>query len=105
MPPRMLNDPLQRLLSEIHHNVDRVCADLQIDRPDLAASVRLHASWIPRPDDLPASDGPPTRASLGRLHPLLYDALAEGLIDDRQFDVLMIERLRAARAIEERDRR
>jgi hypothetical protein len=105
MPRGMLNDPLIQLLSQIHRNVDRVCEDLQSDRPDLAASVRHHASWIPRPEDLSPGDSPPTRTSLGQLHPLLYDALAEGLIDDRQFDVLMIERIRAARAIEQRGRR
>jgi len=101
----MRNDPLHQLLVQIHRNVDRVCEDLQTDRPDLAASVRQHASWIPRPDELFPDDPPPPQASLGQLHPLLYDALAEGVIDDRQFDVLMVDRLRAARVLEQRSRR
>jgi hypothetical protein len=106
MRTAMLKDPINQLLTAIHRNVDRVCEDLQHDRPDLAASVREHASWIPRPEDLGARDPAltTTNNSLGALHPLFYDALAEGLIDARQFDVLMVERVRAARALDERGR-
>jgi hypothetical protein len=101
----MLDNSLVRLLVEIHRNVDRVCEDLQTDRPDLAASVRQHAAWIPRPEDLLRGDSSPSRRSVRRLTALLYDALDEGVIDARQFDVLMVERARAARVLDEQKRR
>lgn len=100
----MRNDPLVRLLTEIHHNVDRVCEDLQRDRPDLAEALRQHAAWIPRPDALERGVLPSTKASVRRLGPLLYDALDEGVVDARQFDALMVERARAARILGDRDR-
>ncbi len=105
MAASMRKDPLIDLLTEIHRNVDRVCEDLEPDRPDLAQALRQHAAWIPRPDDLlrgvlPGSDG-----SVRRLGPLLYDALDEGSVDARHFDALMLERARAERVLAERERR
>jgi hypothetical protein len=101
----MHNDPLLDLLTEIHRNVDRVCEDLQRDRPDLAAALRQHASWIPRPDELARGVLPSTRTSVRRLGPLLYDALDEGVVDARRFDALMLERARAERVLGRRDSR
>jgi hypothetical protein len=100
--PRMLNDRLAALFAEIHHNVDRLCDDLQFDRPDLAAAVRQRASCIPRPEELVPKLPAPPHVSAERLGPLLYDALDEGVIDSRQFDALMIDRTRARRLIAER---
>src|ERR1700744_2626811 len=102
MSPRMLNDRLAALFAEIHHNVDRLCDDLQIDRPDLAAAVRRRASCIPRPEELVPKVPVKTELSVERLGPLLYDALDEGVIDARQFDALMIDRTRARRLFAER---
>ena len=101
----MHNDPLIDLLTEIHHNVDRVCEDLQRDRPDLAAALRQHASWIPRPEELVRGVLPSTRTSVRRLGPLLYDALDEGVVDAPRFDALMLERARAERVIGRREPR
>jgi hypothetical protein len=101
----MLDNPIVRLLVDIHQNVDRLCEDLQTDRPDLAASVRQHAAWIPRPADLLRGDSPPATSSVHRLGGLLYEALDEGLIDARQFDVLMVERTRAERVLRTRGQR
>jgi hypothetical protein len=98
----MHNDPLIDLLTEIHHNVDRVCEDLQRDRPDLATALREHAAWIPRPDELRRGVLPSTKStktSARRLGPLLYDALDEGLVDSHQFDALMVTRSRAERVL------
>ncbi|MCU1279505.1 MAG: hypothetical protein JWM53_3051 [bacterium] len=101
----MQNDPLIKLLIEIHHNVDLLCEDLQTDRPDLATAIRDHAAWIPRPDELARGVQPSTKATVARLGPLLYDALDEGLVDAHQFDALMLERARAKRVIDRREPR
>jgi hypothetical protein len=101
----MRNDPLIELLTEIHRNVDRVCEDLQRDRPDLAESLRQHAAWIPRPEELSRGVLPPTETSIRHLGPLLYDALDEGLVDARRFDALMLTRTRAERVLLRRERR
>jgi hypothetical protein len=105
MAPCMLNDRLAALFAEIHHNVDRLCDDLQFDRPDLAAAVRRRASCIPRPEELVPKPPVRSQTSVDRLGPLLYDALDEGVIDARQFDALMIDRTRARRLIAERAQR
>ncbi len=101
----MRNDPLLDLLLEIHRSVDLLCEDLQSDRPDLADSIREHAAWIPKPDDLLRGALPSTKATVRRLGPLLYDALDEGLVDAHHFDALMIERARAERVIAAREKR
>jgi hypothetical protein len=101
----MQNDPLLDLLLEIHRNVDLLCEDLQRDRPDLAESIREHAAWIPKPDDLMRGASPSTKATVRRLGPLLYDALDEGLVDASRFDALMLERARAERVIDRREPR
>ncbi len=101
----MRNDPLVHLLLEIHRSVDLLCEDLQDDRPDLAQSIRDHASWIPKPEELLRGATPSSKATVRRLGPLLYDALDEGLVDARQFDALMLERARAERIIARRERR
>lgn len=101
----MRNDPLVKLLLEIHRNVDLLCEDLQEDRPDLADSIREHAAWIPKPDDLLRGAMPSTKATVRRLGPLLYDALDEGLLDAHHFDALMLERARAERVLDARERR
>jgi hypothetical protein len=101
----MTKDPLVDLLLEIHRNVDLLCEDLQTDRPDLAAAIRDHAAWIPRPDDLLRGALPSTKRSARRLGPLLYDALDEGLVDAHRFDALMLERARAEKVIDGREPR
>ena len=99
----MRKDPLVDLLTEIHRNVDRVCEDLEPDRPDLAEALRQHAAWIPRPEELLAGKLPATDGSVRRLGPLLYDALDEGIVDAQHFDALMLERARAARVLGEQE--
>jgi hypothetical protein len=101
----MRNDPLVKLLIEIHQNVDLLCEDLEHDRPDLANAIREHAAWIPRPEELLRGAQPSTKATVRRLGPLLYDALDEGLVDAQQFDALMLERVRAERVIDGRGSR
>jgi hypothetical protein len=101
----MLDNPIVRLLAAIHDNVDRLCENLERDRPDLAASVRQNASWIPRPTELLHVASPSARSSAHHLGGLLYDALAEGLIDARRFDVLMVQRTRAERVLRTRGQR
>ena len=98
----MLEQSFIKLLTDIHHSLDRVCEDLERDRPDLASSLRAHASWIPRPDELVRGVPPTATASVRELRPLLYEALDVGVVDARQFDVLMIERTRAEHILEER---
>jgi hypothetical protein len=98
----MQNDPLIQLLTEIHHNVERVCEDLQRDRPDLAQALRENAAWIPCPEDLQRGVLPSTKSSVRRLGPLLYDALDEGIVDAHRFDALMVARSRAERVIAEK---
>jgi len=101
----MRNDPLVQLLIEIHQHVDLLCEDLEQDRPDLADAIRTHAAWIPRPEELLQGALPPTKVSVERLGPLLYDALDEGLVDARHFDALMLERAAAERVIDAREPR
>jgi hypothetical protein len=101
----MLDNPIVRLLAHIHHNVDQLCEDLERDRPDLAASVRSQAEWIPRPAELLDIPTPPATSNVHRLGGLLYEALDVGLIDARQFDVLMVQRTRAEHALRARGRR
>ena len=101
----MLDNAFVRLLADIHDNVDRLCEDLQRDRPDLAASVREQADWIPRPAELPQVATSPATSTVHNLGGLLYDALAEGIIDGRRFDVLMVQRTRAERVLRARGQR
>jgi hypothetical protein len=99
---RMLNQAFVQLLTDIHHSLDRVCEDLERDRPDLAQAMRSHSAWIPRPDDVASLPPPPSTSSVRELRPLLYEALDAGFVDARQFDVLMLERARAEHVLEER---
>lgn len=71
---------LDELLHQIHHSIDRVAQDLERDRPDLARALRRESTRIPRPS-------------------LLYQALDAGALDARRFDVLMLQRVRADRAL------
>jgi hypothetical protein len=102
MSAGMLEQSFIKLLTQIHHSLDRVCEDLDCDRPDLSRALRAHAAWIPRPDEIvppPSSTG--TR-SVKALRPLLYDALDAGVVDARRFDALMLERARAEQILTER---
>ena len=101
----MKNDPLLKLLLEIHRNVELLCEDLQTDRPDLAEAIRENAAWIPKPEDLLRGVPPSTKTTVRRLGPLLYDALDEGLVNARQFDALMLAKARAERVIDRREPR
>ncbi len=103
MSARMRKDPLIDLLMEIHRNVERLCEELQNDRPDLARAIRVHSAWIPPPEQLERGKMPPTKIAVQRLGPLLYDALDEGLVDPQRFDALMIERSRAQRILETKE--
>jgi hypothetical protein len=97
----MTKDALLELVAEIHRNVDRVCLDLEGDRPELANALRAQARAIPRPEEL-VRVVPASNKSVGCLGPLLYDALDEGIVDARQFDALMLARARAERILVER---
>jgi hypothetical protein len=98
-------DPLDRLLRELHHSIDRLADDLAIDRPDLATALRRKSESIPRPAD-PAEprESPGSRAACTRLHPLLYHALDAGVVEARDFDALMLLRGRASRALRASER-
>ena len=98
----MLKQSFFKLLTDIHHSLDRVCEDLERDRPDLAQALRTHSSWIPRPDDIVSLPPLSSTDSVHELRPLLYEALDAGLVDARQFDALMLERARAEHILEER---
>jgi hypothetical protein len=88
------------LLSDLHHSIDLVAADLSRDRPDLANALRAQAASIPRPDDLRPRRSPRTpRAAATELRPLLYRALDEGVVDADKFDRLMLQQNRALRAV------
>ena len=86
------------MLVTLHESLDRVVDALTPDRPDLARALRKRAAWIPRPEQI-------ARGRLGRgartpnLGPLLYEALAEGAVDGREFDRVMIRQERAAREV------
>jgi hypothetical protein len=101
----MLDNPIVRLLAHIHHNVDRLCEELEPDRPDLAQSVRAQADWIPRPRELLDVLAPPVPSPVHELGGLLYEALDAGVIDARKFDVLMVQRARAAEVLRARGER
>jgi hypothetical protein len=98
----MLEQPFIQLLTHIHHSIDRVCEDLERDRPDLAESLRVHASWIPRPEEVVGRVSTPAGREVRELRPLLYEALDAGVVDARQFDVLMVDRARAQHVLDER---
>jgi hypothetical protein len=95
----------QLLLEELHHAIGRL-ADAVGDDPPTARALRRFA------DDLPATR-PALRSALARrlprnpsaIKPLLWDALADGVLDARRFDIAMIARGRAARVIEARTTR
>jgi hypothetical protein len=92
----MLND----LLADIHRSLDRLAEDLSRDRPDLASALRKEAALLPRPEPSPHQSSSP--ANCVQLGPLLYRALDEGSLQARQFDRLMIRRVRAAHVMRAR---
>ena len=92
----MLND----LLADIHRSLDRLAEDLSRDRPDLASALRKEAALLPRPETSPSRASSP--ANCVQLGPLLYRALDEGSVKPRQFDRLMIRRIRAANVMRAR---
>jgi hypothetical protein len=99
---RMHNQAFVKLLVDIHHSLDRVCDDLERDRPDLVQALRTHASWIPRPEDVVKLPPESSTSSVRELRPLLYEALDAGIVDAHNFDALMLERARAEQILEER---
>jgi hypothetical protein len=100
MPADMRNRTLNDLLTRIHLSIDSLAEELVPEQPLLALALRNQAAHIPRPD-------PPlanlslrgARRACAALRPLLYDALAEGLLDGREFDAWMVRRLKAERAL------
>ncbi len=92
----------QQLLEELHRAIERL-ADAVSDEPPVARALRRFA------DDLPATR-PALRSALARrlprnpsaIKPLLWQALADGVIDARRFDLAMVARGRAARRLEAR---
>jgi hypothetical protein len=103
MTASMTNHAFVKLLIDIHKSLDRVCEDLERDRPELASALRIHASWIPRPEEVVPALPPTARESVRALRPLLYDALDAGFVDGQRFDALMLERARAQRVLESRE--
>ncbi len=99
----MTNHTFVKLLIAIHNSLDRVCEDLERDRPELANALRMHASWIPRPEEVIPAPPPTARESVRTLRPLLYEALDAGFVDGQRFDALMLERARAQRVLERRE--
>jgi hypothetical protein len=117
MHPRQL----RALLDAIHSSIERVASDLASDRPQLAVALRKEGARLPRADELPGGLAlratasrqilvPPmprqeqAAAACAELRPLLYEALDEGLLSAERFDVLMVRRGRAARALGRRAR-
>jgi hypothetical protein len=98
----MLKQSFVKLLTDIHRSLDRVCEDLERDRPELAQALRSDSAWIPRPEEIVSLPPPSTTSSVRQLRPLLYEALDAGIVDARQFDALMLERARAEQVLEER---
>jgi hypothetical protein len=98
-------DTLDTLLHELHQSIDRLADDLALDRPDLATALRRRSESIPRPANRAEPHvSPGARAACMRLYPLLYHALDAGLIEAREFDALMLLRIRAGRTLERRAR-
>lgn len=96
----MRNRVLVNLLTELHRSIDRVAEELTPDRPDLASALRKQSARFPRPEELARGQTPArSQRASGTLAPLLYHALDEGALDARSFDVLMVQRLRAARLL------
>jgi hypothetical protein len=95
----MRNRVLVDLLTELHRSIDRVAEDLAPDRPELARALRKQSARIPRPEEIARGQKPSSARPSGTLAPLLYHALDEGALDARSFDVLMVQRLRAARLL------
>ncbi len=94
----MLEDAFIQLLTNLHRSLDRVCEDLDRDRPDLSKALRAQAAWIPRPDEIAHGLGPP---GLVELRPQLHEALTASLSDGSRFDAVMIERARPEQALQE----
>ncbi len=90
------------MLVNLHESLDRVVDALTPDRPDLARALRKRAQWIPRPEEIARGvTGRGVRtASLG---PILYRALAEGAVEGREFDRVMIRQQRAAREVKQEE--
>ncbi len=91
-----------QLLNDLHRAIHRLADAVEDERP-IATALRRFA------DDLPATRPALRRAIAGRLprnpaaiKPLLWSALADGLLDERRFDVAMLTRARAARALARR---
>lgn len=86
-----------RLLDALHHSLVHL-ADAVADAPDTAQALRRFAAVLPRRAvDLAPR---PARRRPSPVRPLLYRALAEGVVDARQFDRGMIVATRARRALD-----
>jgi hypothetical protein len=95
----------EQLLDDLHEAIQRL-ADAVSDEPPLAGALRRFA------DQLPATRPALRRALAARLprnpsaiQPLLWSALSEGVLDARRFDVAMLTRARAERALRRRAER
>ncbi len=91
----------QTLLSDLHEAIDRL-ADAVDDQPAVAAALRRFATRLPEAERSERSE---TRLpqNPSAIRPLLWEALADGLIDGHQFDVAMVTRARAAQVIAAHD--
>ena len=85
-----------QLLSDLREAMERL-ADAVVDRRSLAATLRRLADDLPDPRRTYRLGAQPRNPSA--IQGLLWDALAEGLLDARRFDVAMVARARAARIL------
>jgi len=85
------------LLHELHRSIHAL-ADAIADEPDVARALRRLAARLPEPGEpppLPPPPPPPPRRRPAPLRPLLYRALADGVLDARRFDHAMLVGRRA----------
>lgn len=90
----------QALLSELHEAIERL-ADAVVDRPPVALTLRRLANALPEARPTSARR-PLVPRDPSAIEPLLWRALVDGVIDARRFDVVMVARARAARALADR---
>lgn len=86
-----------QLLVDLRASIERL-ADAVAERRSLAGALRLLSDALPDPKRPRRSSMPARDPSA--IRPLLWQALADGVIDYRRFDAAMMMRARAARILD-----
>lgn len=92
-----MDDLVQRLLSDLSHNLDRLADELDAQHPTLAKMLRRESRGVAPEDDLRAAEPGARRPRRAALRPVLYRALESGALGASKFDRLMLLTGRAAR--------